>query len=127
MLTSETGPVLHDLAGGACYEAHGVFLRDKTADLATTVDAILFGAEGGSGWDNPANAYDGDNDTFAGCTLSSAAAKTQTWTTFAAATTSSYRLTVLWSLGGLQTFTDSYDGTAGGGGGTWTGRAGPRQ
>ncbi|KUJ76885.1 hypothetical protein AVO45_10350 [Ruegeria marisrubri] len=44
--------ITHDLAGGACYEAHGVFLRDETMELARQSDAILFGAEGGPGWDN---------------------------------------------------------------------------
>jgi 3-isopropylmalate dehydrogenase len=44
--------IVHDLAGGACYEAHGVFLRDETAEAARAADAILFGAEGGPGWDN---------------------------------------------------------------------------
>ncbi len=44
--------ITHDLAGGACYEEHGVFLQEKTADAARQADAILFGAEGGPGWDN---------------------------------------------------------------------------
>lgn len=43
--------VEHDLAGGACYDAHGLFLRDETAARAREVDAILFGAEGGPRWD----------------------------------------------------------------------------
>ncbi|MET1416700.1 3-isopropylmalate dehydrogenase [Roseibium sp. HPY-6] len=44
--------ITHELAGGACYEVHGVFLRNETAQQAHEVDAILFGAEGGVGWDN---------------------------------------------------------------------------
>jgi len=44
--------VERDLVGGACYESHGVFLRDETAARARAADAILFGAEGGPGWDN---------------------------------------------------------------------------
>lgn len=44
--------VTHGLVGGACYEAHGVFLRDETVALARRADAILFGAEGGPRWDS---------------------------------------------------------------------------
>ncbi len=40
-----------DVAGGACYEAHGCFLRDQTLERARQADAILFGAEGGPKWD----------------------------------------------------------------------------
>ena len=43
--------VEHDLAGGICYQKHGVFIRDETAKRAAEVDAILFGAEGGPQWD----------------------------------------------------------------------------
>ncbi len=39
------------LAGGACYDRHGVFLEDETARLAAEADAVLFGAEGGPKWD----------------------------------------------------------------------------
>lgn len=44
--------ISHDLAGGICYETHGAFLRDETMQAARQSDAILFGAEGGPGWDN---------------------------------------------------------------------------
>lgn len=36
-----------DEAGGVCFDAHGVFLRDGTLARAREVDAVLFGAEGG--------------------------------------------------------------------------------
>jgi 3-isopropylmalate dehydrogenase len=41
-----------DLAGGACYDACGAFLRDETMRRAREVDAILFGSEGGPKWDS---------------------------------------------------------------------------
>ena len=43
--------ITQDLAGGVCYRAHGVVLRDETAEAAQRADAILFGAEGGPDWD----------------------------------------------------------------------------
>ncbi len=42
----------HDLAGGACYDRHGEFLRDDTLEAARNAHAILFGAEGGPAWDD---------------------------------------------------------------------------
>ncbi len=50
-LAGITIDVESDLAGGACYDVHGVFLRDETAQRAREVDAIFFGAEGGPRWD----------------------------------------------------------------------------
>ena len=44
--------VTQDLAGGICYQTHGVFLRDETMERARHADAILFGAEGVPGLDN---------------------------------------------------------------------------
>jgi len=43
--------IAHDLAGGACFDRHGVFLRDATVEAARAADSILFGAEGGPAWD----------------------------------------------------------------------------
>ena len=41
-----------DLAGGACYDRHGCFLREDTLQRARQVDAILFGSQGGPPWDS---------------------------------------------------------------------------
>ena len=41
-----------DLVGGACYDAHGVSIRDETMEAAFEADAVLFGAAGGPKWDN---------------------------------------------------------------------------
>jgi 3-isopropylmalate dehydrogenase len=41
-----------DLVGGACYDAHGVSIRDETMAAAAASDAVLFGAAGGPKWDN---------------------------------------------------------------------------
>ncbi|MEJ2120069.1 MAG: 3-isopropylmalate dehydrogenase [Alphaproteobacteria bacterium] len=40
-----------DLVGGACYDAHGVSIRDETVEAAFEADAVLFGAAGGPKWD----------------------------------------------------------------------------
>jgi 3-isopropylmalate dehydrogenase len=40
------------LVGGACYEAHGVAVTDETMAKAKAADAVIFGAVGGSKWDN---------------------------------------------------------------------------
>jgi 3-isopropylmalate dehydrogenase len=42
--------VTEDLVGGACYDAHGVSVRDATMAKAMQVDAVLFGAVGGPKW-----------------------------------------------------------------------------
>src|SRR5471030_1234440 len=39
------------LAGGCCYDAHGVAITDATMEKAKAVDAIIFGAVGGPKWD----------------------------------------------------------------------------
>ncbi len=39
------------LAGGCCYDAHGVAVTDTTMDKAKAADAIIFGAVGGPKWD----------------------------------------------------------------------------
>ena len=44
--------VKEDLAGGACYDAHGVSIRDQTMEIALSTDAVLFGAVGGPKWDD---------------------------------------------------------------------------
>jgi 3-isopropylmalate dehydrogenase len=44
--------ITEDLVGGACYDAHGVAIRDETMKVASQVDAVLFGAVGGPKWDN---------------------------------------------------------------------------
>ncbi|MEK9661706.1 MAG: 3-isopropylmalate dehydrogenase [Alphaproteobacteria bacterium] len=44
--------ITEDLVGGACYDAHGVSIRDETMDVAMNVDAVLFGAVGGPKWEN---------------------------------------------------------------------------
>jgi len=41
-----------DLYGGACFDAHGVFIRDATVARVREVDAVLVGASGGPKWDN---------------------------------------------------------------------------
>ena len=41
-----------DLYGGACFDVHGVFIRDRTVDRVRQVDATLVGASGGPKWDN---------------------------------------------------------------------------
>jgi 3-isopropylmalate dehydrogenase len=42
------------LAGGSCYEAHGVSITEDTMSLAAAADAVLFGAVGGPQWDGVA-------------------------------------------------------------------------
>ena len=44
--------VKEDLAGGACFDAHGVSIRDQTMETALSTDAVLFGAVGGPKWDD---------------------------------------------------------------------------
>ena len=44
--------VSEDLIGGACYDANGEALTDKTMSDAMNVDAVLLGAVGGPQWDN---------------------------------------------------------------------------
>ncbi|MDH3739231.1 MAG: isocitrate/isopropylmalate family dehydrogenase, partial [Alphaproteobacteria bacterium] len=44
--------VTEDLVGGACYDAHGVSIREDTMDVAMSTDAVLFGAVGGPNWDD---------------------------------------------------------------------------
>src|SRR5471032_2320320 len=39
------------LAGGACYDAHGVSVTDATMDKAKAADAIIFDSVGGPKWD----------------------------------------------------------------------------
>src|ERR1035437_5154904 len=39
------------LAGGCCYDAHGVAITDATMDKAKAADAVIFGAVGGPKWD----------------------------------------------------------------------------
>ena len=39
------------LAGGACYDAHGVAITDATVAKAKAADAVIFGAVGGPKWD----------------------------------------------------------------------------
>ena len=46
--------IKEDLVGGACYDAHGVAIRDETMTAALEADAVLFGAVGGPKWDNVA-------------------------------------------------------------------------
>ena len=49
--------IKEDLAGGACYDAHGVSIRDETMQTAMAVDAVLFGAVGGPKWANVAREH----------------------------------------------------------------------
>ena len=44
--------ITEDLVGGACYDAHGVSIREQTMAAAAEADAVLFGAAGGPKWDN---------------------------------------------------------------------------
>src|SRR3954467_7540003 len=39
------------LAGGCCYDAHGVAVTDETMAKAQSCDAVIFGAVGGPKWD----------------------------------------------------------------------------
>src|SRR6185437_11394827 len=39
------------LAGGACYDAHGVSITDATVEDAKTASAVIFGSVGGPKWD----------------------------------------------------------------------------
>src|SRR5262245_21158303 len=39
------------LAGGCCYDAHGVAITDETMAKAQSADAVIFGAVGGPKWD----------------------------------------------------------------------------
>jgi len=39
------------LAGGCCYDAHGVAITDETMAKAQAADAVIFGAVGGPKWD----------------------------------------------------------------------------
>ncbi|MEM7193317.1 MAG: 3-isopropylmalate dehydrogenase [Pseudomonadota bacterium] len=41
-----------DLLHGACWEKHGVFIRQQTLDAARQTDALLVGAVGGPDWDH---------------------------------------------------------------------------
>ena len=40
-----------ELVGGACYDAHGVAIRDEAMAKAHAADAVIFGAVGGPKWD----------------------------------------------------------------------------
>lgn len=42
----------NDLVGGAAIDAHGVPLTDEALDKALNADAVIFGAVGGSKWDD---------------------------------------------------------------------------
>jgi len=44
--------ISEDLVGGACYDAHGVSIREQTMVAAAEADAVLFGAAGGPKWDD---------------------------------------------------------------------------
>ena len=44
--------VTEDLVGGACYDSHGVSIREETMEIAVSTDAVLFGAVGGPSWDD---------------------------------------------------------------------------
>ncbi|MBI37717.1 MAG: 3-isopropylmalate dehydrogenase [Alphaproteobacteria bacterium] len=44
--------VTEDLVGGACYDSHGVSIREETMEVAVSTDAVLFGAVGGPRWDD---------------------------------------------------------------------------
>ncbi|MGH6788186.1 MAG: 3-isopropylmalate dehydrogenase, partial [Pseudolabrys sp.] len=39
------------LAGGCCYDAHGVAITDATMEKAKAADAVIFGSVGGPKWD----------------------------------------------------------------------------
>src|ERR1700730_2375463 len=39
------------LAGGCCYDAHGVAIADATVEKAKAADAVIFGSVGGPQWD----------------------------------------------------------------------------
>ena len=39
------------LAGGCCYDAHGVAITDETMEKAKAADAVIFGSVGGPKWD----------------------------------------------------------------------------
>jgi 3-isopropylmalate dehydrogenase len=49
--------IKEDLVGGACYDAHGVAIRDETMKAALEADAVLFGAVGGPKWDKVARQH----------------------------------------------------------------------
>src|SRR5471032_2594085 len=42
------------LAGGCCYDAHGVAITDATMEKAKAADAVIFGSVGGPKWDKVA-------------------------------------------------------------------------
>jgi 3-isopropylmalate dehydrogenase len=42
------------LAGGSCYDAHGVAITDETMEKAKAADAVIFGSVGGPKWDKVA-------------------------------------------------------------------------
>src|SRR5476649_1436442 len=42
------------LAGGCCYDAHGVAITDETMEKAKAADAVIFGSVGGPKWDKVA-------------------------------------------------------------------------
>ena len=52
---NDHGPARFDtqeaLAGGCCYDAHGVAITDETMAKAQAADAVIFGAVGGPKWD----------------------------------------------------------------------------
>ena len=43
------------LAGGCCYDAHGVAITDATMEKAKAADAVIFGAVGGPKWEGVAH------------------------------------------------------------------------
>ncbi len=43
-----------ELVGGACYDAHGVAIREEAMAKAHAADAVIFGAVGGPKWDRAA-------------------------------------------------------------------------
>lgn len=48
-----TFTLIEDLVGGACIDAYGTAIRDKTLADAKRSHAVLFGAVGGPKWDDP--------------------------------------------------------------------------
>jgi len=42
----------HELAGGCCYDVHGVAITDTTMEKAMNADAVFLGAVGGPQWDH---------------------------------------------------------------------------
>jgi hypothetical protein len=92
---------------------HGMVAPDTQLAVATANEAGNTASPTtgtGAGWDDSANAYDDDVETFAKCSLDDGdVTKQHVWSAWAADTNTGRRLNVKFSLAGSQQFDESYD------------------